>query len=127
MGFIKVPTTHTLTFDDVEGLKGFVVRMRSLKLGEMRRFSAILDSDDDKTLDEMPAFLARNTVSWNLESEPGREVPVSAEAYDDLEMEDVMKIAERWMDSMTGPDPDLGKGSPSGEQFPGAPVRMEAL
>lgn len=125
MGYRKIPTIHTL--DAIEGMDGFVVRMRSLKLGEMRRFAAILDSEDERTLDELPSFLARNTVSWNLEDEHGREVPVSAEAYDDLELEDVLNIAGEWMDCMTGPEPELGKGSPSGAQFPGAPVRMEAL
>lgn len=125
MGYRKVPTVHTI--EGIEGMDGFVVRMKGLKLGELRKFSSIMDSDDDKTLDELPAFLARNVLSWNLEDEHGREVPVSAEAFDDFELDDVLNLSSKWMDKMTGPDPDLGKGSPSGEQFPGAPVRMEAL
>ena len=125
MGYRKIPTVHTI--EDIEGMDGFVVRMKGLKLGDLRKFSAIMDSDDDKTLDALPAFLARNVLSWNLEDEYGREVPVSAEAFDEFELDDVLNISSKWMDKMTGPDPDLGKDSPSGEQFPGAPVRMEAL
>jgi hypothetical protein len=127
MGYRKVPRVHTLTFEDDENLKGLVIRMRSLKMGELRKFSAIMDSEDDNTLDALPGFLARNVLSWNLEDEYGREIPVGAAAFDEFELEDVLKISEKWMGDLTGPSPDLGKGSPSGEQFPGAPVRMEAL
>lgn len=127
MGYRKVPRVHTLTFDEDENLKGLVVRMRGLRMGELRKFSAIMDSEDDSTLDALPGFLAGNVLSWNLEDEYGQEIPVSAAAFDEFELEDVLKISEKWMADMTGPTPELGKGSPSGGQFPGAPVTMEAL
>lgn len=126
MGYRKSPTVHTLTFDGTS-LEGLVIRMKGLKLGEMRRLGKIMDDDDSKTLEELPAFMVRSILSWNLEDEDGTEMPVSTESFDELEIEDVLNIANKWMDVMVGPDDDLGKDSPSGDQFPGRPVTMEAL
>lgn len=125
MGYRKVPRIYTLTFDgDLEGL---VVRMRGLKLGQMRALLKILDDEDTRTLDELPKFLADHLISWNLEDENGREVEASAEGLDQLDIEEVLTISNKWMDELVGVKEDLGKGSPSGEQFPGRPVTMEAL
>ena len=125
MGYRKVPRIYTLTFDgDLEGL---VVRMRGLRLGQMRALLKILDDEDTRTLDELPKFLADHLISWNLEDENGREVEASAEGLDQLDIEEVLTISNKWMDELVGVKEDLGKGSPSGEQFPGRPVTMEAL
>lgn len=125
MGYRKIPTIHTLVFDG--NLEGLVVRVKSLKMGDMRKLSKIMADEDANTLEELPAFMIRSIVSWNLEDDNGVERPVNQETFDDLELDDVVAIANKWMDTMLGPDEELGKGSPSGAQFPGRPVTMEAL
>lgn len=129
MGFRKIPTIYTLEFDDVEPLKGFVVRMRGLKIGRMRKVLALMgdDSSDESSIDGIVNELIANTVSWNLEDENGDPVPVTRETFDDLELDDVMAISHKWLDAITGPDPELGKDSSSGGSFPGRPLMMEAL
>lgn len=125
MGYRKIPKIYTLVLDgDLEGL---IVRMKGLKLGQMRSLLAIMDDEDSRTLDELPKFLARHIVSWNLEDEQGQPIPADESGLNELEVEEVLTLSNKWMDELTGVKEDLGKGSPSGDQFPGQPVTMEAL
>lgn len=125
MGYRKIPKIYTLVLDgDLEGL---IVRMKGLKLGQMRSLLAIMDDEDSRTLDELPKFLARHIVSWNLEDEQGQPIPADESGLNELEVEEVLILSNKWMDELTGVKEDLGKGSPSGDQFPGQPVTMEAL
>lgn len=127
MGYRKVPRIHTLEFDgDQEGL---IVRAKSVKFGKVRKLLALMDDDtkDQEVMEQITAELADAIVSWNLQEEDGSDIPVSVEAIDDLEFDEVMAVVNRWMDSMTGPTKELGKDLSSGESFPGQPLTMEAL
>jgi len=127
MGYRKVPTIHTLEFSGT--YDGLVVRLKGTKFGKVRRMISLLEEDDknDIVLDEILDLLAENLVSWNLEEEDGSPVPATKDALNDLEFPMVTEIVNRWLEGMTGPSEELGKGSSSGGQFPGAPVLMEAL
>jgi hypothetical protein len=128
MGYRKVPIIYTLELDG--DYKGLVVRLKSMKIGEMRKIVRLLDSDEDNTitvLDEMVKAIAKGIVSWNLEDEQGVPVEPTVEALDDLEFELIQKILDEWLSRVTGPSPELGKDSSSGEKFPGQPLLMEAL
>ena len=127
MGYRKVPTIFTVKPKEFDGLK---VRLQSVKVGQMRklmRLSATEDDNDIEMIDEMVSMITKYLVSWNLEDEDGNRIEPSAEAVDDLEFKMLSAIIDGWLDLMTGPGEDLGKGSPSGEQFPGQPATMEAL
>lgn len=125
MGYRKVPRIYTLTFD--KELEGLIVRMKGLKLGQMRALMAILDDKDSRTLEGLPPFIAKHIVSWNLEDEQGEPIPATEAGLDELDVDELLAISSRWMDELVGVQDDLGKDSPSGEQFPGRPVTMEAL
>lgn len=125
MGYRKVPRIYTLTFD--KELEGLIVRMKGLKLGQMRALMTILDDKDSRTLEELPPFIAKHIVSWNLEDEQGEPIPATEAGLDELDVDELLTISSRWMDELVGVQDDLGKDSPSGEQFPGRPVTMEAL
>lgn len=128
MGYRKVPRIYTLEFEGE--LEGMIVRTKSVKFGKMRAIMNMMDDDDTKDVEVMERLakeLVEVIVSWNLEDEAGKEIPVSLEAIDDLEYDEVIAITNKWMDSMTGPEKDLGKDSNSGETFPGQPLTMEAL
>lgn len=128
MGYRKIPRIYTLEFQGE--LEGMIVRTKSVKFGRMRKIMTMMDDDGRNDADVMETLaneLSDVIVSWNLEDENGKEIPVSRESIDDLEYEEVIAIVNEWLGALTGPDPDLGKDSSSGETFPGQPLTMEAL
>lgn len=124
MGYRKTPTIYTLT--NVKDEDGLVVRMKAIRVGRLRKLMAVL-SDDEAQLDEMFSLLLEGLVSWNLEDEDGVPVPTTMEGLEQQEIPLILNILTEWLENMTGPDQELGKGSPSGVQFPGRPLTMEAL
>lgn len=128
MGYRKVPNIYTLEFDG--DFKGLVVRLKSIKIGEMRRMLRLIDAEEDNTvevLDNMVALIGKGLVSWNLEDEEGNPVEPNQDAVDELEFDLLKVILDEWLDQVSGPSEDLGKDSPSGEKFPGQPLTMEEL
>lgn len=127
-GYRKIPRIYTLKFDkEFEGLE---VRLKSIKIGEMRRMLRLIDSDEDNTtevLDGMVALISKGLVSWNLLEEDGSPTPATAEEVDELDFDLLKTILDEWLDQVSGPGEDLGKDSLSGEKFPGQPPTMEAL
>lgn len=127
MSRIKVPRIYDLEFDgDLEGLH---VRVKSIKFGKVRQLIALMDEEDKdvEVMERVSAELADAIVSWDFLDENEQPIPVSQETIDDLEFGEVMAIVNKWLDNMTGPDKELGKGSSSGVTFPGQPLTMEAL
>lgn len=123
----RIPRIYELTFDgDLEGLH---VKVKSIKFGKVRQLMALLDADDKdlEAIDEISKLLADSIVAWDFLDENDKPIEVSREAVDDLEFDEVMAIVNKWLDEITGPSDELGKGSNSGESFPGRPVTMEAL
>ncbi len=130
MGHRKKLTIYTIDlsekYDELE------VRMGSLRLGKMRRVLSALNSGDDDSLsdeglDQLITLIADSLVSWTLEDEKGNPLEPSRDEVEDLELEMLMAIVNGWLAEVMGVPDDLGKDSPSGEQFPGKPVTMEAL
>lgn len=131
MGYRKIPTIYTL--DALPEEEGLVVRMKSIRIGKLRKLmrtvseAEVSDGADEAMLDEMFSLLAEGLISWNLEDENGIPIPADMSGIDQQELPFTLKILKAWLDNMTGPDEELGKGSPSGEKFPGRPLTMEAL
>jgi hypothetical protein len=123
----RIPRIYTLEFDGE--LEGLTVRVKSIKFGKVRQLLALMDADDQdaETMDEIARMLADSIVSWDFEDENGQPIPVTQEAVDDLEFGEVMAITNKWLDNITGPNEELGKGSNSGGNFPGQPLTMAAL
>lgn len=127
MARIRVPRIYDLEFDGE--LEGLHVRAKSIKFGKVRQLVALMDSDDKdvEVMERISQELAENIVSWDFLDESQQPIPVTREAIDDLEFFEVIAIVNKWLDQMTGPEKELGKGSSSGESFPGQPLTMEAL
>lgn len=123
----RIPRIYTLEFDGE--LEGLTVRVKSIKFGKVRQLLALMDAEDQdaETMDEIARMLADSIVSWDFEDEHGQPIPVTQEAVDDLEFGEVMAITNKWLDEITGPNEQLGKGSNSGGSFPGQPLTMAAL
>lgn len=128
MGYRKVPVIYTL---EIGGdYKGLIVRVKSIKIGEMRRMLRLIDSEEENTtevLDNMVTLISKGLVSWNLQEEDGEPTPATAEEVDNLDFKMLEAILNEWLDQVSGPDDELGKDSSSGSQFPGLPPTMEAL
>lgn len=134
MGFRKVPVIYTLTFEgEYEGLE---VRMKSTSLGKMRQILNLLDSRDDddesmngtfELIDSLIELLIEQAVSWNMEDEQGRPIEFTSESLNDQDLPFVMELTNRYMETISGPDKELGKDSPGGKQSPVALPTMEAL
>jgi hypothetical protein len=127
MGYRKIPRIYTLEFDGE--LDGLVVRIKSIKFGAVRRLVALMDEEgkDVQLMGEINSYLADSIVSWTLQDEYGVDVEVSPESIDELDFDEIMAIVNKWLDQMTGPSQELGKGSRSGAAFPGKPLTMEVL
>lgn len=129
MGFKKVPTIYTLTFEgtDWEGLE---VRMKSTSFGTIRRLFRLLNDDSAGDLDSVEAIvklLAGHLVSWNMEDENDQPVAADEKGLDDQDFGFIMELSNRYLDQVTGVVGDLGKDSTGGEKFPGQLPTMEAL
>lgn len=128
MGYRKVPTIYTLDMEAKKAeYKGLVIRMKAISFGKVRKLILATETADDENFGEMLDLIVLGLVSWNMENEDGSEVPANEEGLDEQDFPFVMDMVEAWLECMTGVDEDLGKDSPSGPQFPGRPVTMEAL
>lgn len=125
MGYKKVPVIHTLT--DIPGEDGLIVRLKSISFGKVRRLIRLSDSEDESSMDEISEQFVQALVSWNLEDENDQPVPTTLEGVEDQDFDFIMKIVSAWLDRLTGPSEELGKGSQPGAQFPGQPLTMELL
>lgn len=128
MGYRKIPRIHTLEFDG-ELLNGLVVRMKGITFGKVRALMRDMngDEEDGAAMDRIVDALVDSLVSWTLEDENGAPVKPDKAGLESLDFDEVMEITGKWLDSITGPDKDLGKDSSSGATFPGRPLTMEAL
>lgn len=128
MGFRRVPTIYTLEFDgEYEGL---VVRMQSTSFGNVRRLFRLLNDETAAELESIEGIiklLADHIVSWNMEDAQGNPTPADESGLDDQDFPFIMDLSNRYLDQITGPDPELGKDSTDGGKFPGQPLTMEAL
>ena len=116
MGFKHHAKAFTLVFDDPD-LEGLVVKARSMSLAEL--------NDDDLRVYES---FANALVSWNLEYEDGRPVPMTLEALENYpDVAFISGMTEAWFKAVTAVDDELGKDSTSGKSYPEGSIPMEPL
>jgi len=116
VGFKHQPKIYKIVFDDPD-LAGLEVKARGLSIGELR--------DDEITPAES---FANALVSWNLEDEEGRPLPMTLgtlENYPDLNF--INTLVEAWLNAVIGVDDELGKDSGSGKPFLEGSIPMEPL
>lgn len=127
MGYRK--SINVITLDMNEKYPGLVIRMKSPSLGKLRKLMMTLENEDlsHEMIGGIIDLISGHLLSWTLEDENGRELPCNADEVGDLDLPMLMELAFAWIGKVSNVDDDLGKGSQSGEQFPGQPVTMEAL
>ena len=128
MSYRKVPIIYTLDMGEIKpDYRGLIIRMKSISFGQVRKLIKATEGAEDENFDDILAAITSGLVSWNLEDEDGIPIPATEEGLNDQDFPFVLDIVQGWLDQMTSVGDDLGKGSPSGPQFPGRPVTMEAL
>lgn len=130
MGYRKVPTIYELAFEEGD-MDGLVVKMKSMKLGRIRRMVALTSDEsvevNDQQLEEMIDLFVDGLVTWNLEDEDGNPIPATREGVEDQEAPFILAILSKWLGVMTGVPAELGKDSTSGQPFPGGSPTMDVL
>lgn len=123
MGRRRIPRIYEIELDD------FTVKVKSIQFGKVRKLIALMDEEnkDMEVMDGIAEHLAEAIVAWDLTDEEGRDIEPSREAIDDLEFGEVLALTNKWLDIITGPSDELGKGSSSGVISPVALPTMEAL
>lgn len=118
-----------ITVDLNDKYEGLELRMKSPSLGRLRKLMTTLQRDDldAEMIDGVIDLVASHLLTWTLEDEEGNPLEPNAEEVADLDMVMLLDVATGWVGNVTNVDDDLGKDSPSGEQFPGQPATMEAL
>lgn len=118
-----------VTLDLGDKYEDLVVRMKSPSLGRLRKLMSTIGKEelDSELIDGIISLISNHLISWTLEDEEGVPLEPSVDEISDLDLPMLLDIANAWVGNVTNVDDDLGKGSPSGDQFPGQPVTMEAL
>ena len=104
MGYVRAPRVFKLVFTDPE-FEGLEVRARSVSLDTVRRLNRLIDQDEAAATDEVLETFGAALVEWNLESEPGKPVPATAESLGVQDQDFAMAIVAAWMNAIRGQVP----------------------
>jgi hypothetical protein len=131
-GYQRTPKVYKLVFTDPE-YDGLIVRVRSIKIGELRELlglaSAVaggqVDLADASKVDRLFGVFADALLDWNLEDDQGRPVPANLEGVSTQDADFISEIVREWMKvfQVAGP---LGNGSSDGAKSLEASLPMEA-
>lgn len=122
MGF-REPSTITLTFAPGDEYHGLEVRMRGMSIAEWLQAAGLDGGEGDDAGATMKRFYDA-LVSWNLEDEDGKPVPVEDAPNRDSRM--IRRLNNAWIEHLQGVrknDP-LPDSSPSGGTSPAPPIPM---
>lgn len=126
MGFKKKPKRIRLHFEGDPELDGFEAVLRGVNVGEYLDLMG-MGEVDRSSVPEMIRWFARSLISWNLEEEDGTPVPISEEAVFAEDQEFILRLANTWLEAMSGTPAPLDETSTGGEPSPVASIPMEPL
>lgn len=130
MGY-KRTKTYRLVFEDPE-FEGLEVRAKSVPTGSFLKITELMDlggsegftSDDMDKIRDLFGTFAGALIDWNLEDDDDQPVPATLDGLLSQDLDFVLQIIKAWMEAVTTPPESLGKGSPSGVQFPEGSIPM---
>lgn len=118
-GYRRQSKVYKLVFADPE-MDGLIVRVRSIRIGELRELTELAQVDtshvtpeDAAKLDRLFEVFADALISWNVEDDQGAEVPATLEGVSSQDGDFVLLIVREWLRifQVAGP---LGNGSSGG-------------
>lgn len=139
MGYKRQATIFELVFEEFKDDNGqpLEVQTRSVPIGKLLslvRLSGLADFSDDekfteediKNVEKLFQVFAKALVKWNLEeqedplddSSPWKPVPTTFEGVMDQDIDFMLKIVLRWVQTISNVTKDLGKDLTSGQRFP---------
>jgi hypothetical protein len=132
MGFKAKKKLYRLTFADDTDMAGLEITMASVSMATLLRMQDLSDrgpelANDMTAFHESVSIFTGAMLSWNLEDDEDRPVPVTVEAVLDQDPEFILAIIAAWTKAISGvPDP-LDAGSTSGAPSPAALPPMEPV
>lgn len=103
---------------------GLEVTVTGVSIGEYLAIAGFTEGVDRSISYAFDEF-CKNLVAWNLETENGEPIPVTAAADQDKEL--MLALTAAWVDSLHGVSTPLEPSSPDGEQSLVASIPMDAL
>lgn len=132
VGYRPQHKTYKLVFAD-EDMDGLVVRVRSIRIGELRELLALVEIDlkhtspgDAAKLDRLFEVFADALLSWNVEDDQGEPVPADLAGVSTQDGDFILLIVREWLRifQVAGP---LGNGSSDGGKSLEESLQMEPL
>lgn len=117
MGYKVKPKQYRLKFRDAE-FEGLEVVMGSMSVGEWERLMApapLTAAERAAESDWGLQLFAERVISWNLEDDAGRPVPLTVAALKDLDRAFLNAVVSGWQLAIIGVDPTSSGASPGGE------------
>ena len=129
MGYTAKLKTYLITFEEGHTYPGAEARLRGITFAEWEEMTGLDGGDGDDNGAKSVRRFVDQLVSWNLEDETGRPLPLTMDAVKTLDHNLVAALNNAWINTLIGVhkgDP-LPESSPSGEPSLVESVPMEAL
>lgn len=131
-GYRRAHKVYKLVFADPD-MDGLVVRVRSIRIGELRELITLaqLDLDhvsaaDADKVGRMFEVFADALISWNVEDDQGEPVPATLAGVSTQDGDFILLIVREWLNIFTVAGP-LGNGSSPGGRSLEESLAMEPL
>ncbi len=135
MGFKAKKKLYLLDFQGTN-LEGLEIYVRGASLGRMLDLTNLatlgqdiksggFSSQDLDSIKEIFSLFIEKVDRWNLEDEDGNPVPVSYEAFMDLDPGDAMQAITAWQSAILEVPAPLEQKSSGGKRWVGEPIPME--
>ncbi|HEY5396219.1 MAG TPA: hypothetical protein VIL16_12560 [Trebonia sp.] len=128
MGYKPKKTIYKLDFSDTE-LAGLEAAVRAGSIDQLLGLQELADHEElsAQQAREMFAGFAELLVSWNVETEDDRPVPVTYEGVASQEPDFIKEIIAAFYANVAAAPPPLPGASPSGGSSPGELTAAAAL
>ena len=129
MGYKRTPTLYVLDFIGTED-EGLVVKMTNLSVGkllEMDKWQAASSSGNEEGTLKLLKEFTDHLFFWNLEDDKGKEVPATLKGVYTQDLDFILMLINKWLETIFGISGDLGKDSTSGQVFPEDSIPMMEL
>jgi len=103
---------------------GLEVTVTDVSIGEYLAIAGFTDGVDRSVSYAFDQF-CKNLITWNLETDDGTPIPVTAAADQDKEL--MLALTSAWVDSLHGVPAPLEPSSPGGEPSLVEQIPMDAL
>ena len=129
MGYTAKLKTYLIKFEEGHEHHGAEARLRGMTYGEWEHVTGLDGGEGDTNGAAAVRRFVDHLISWNLEDEDGKPVPMTMDAVKEMDKDLIKNLNNAWINTLVGvheSDP-LEESSPSGGPSLVESVPMEAL